>query len=83
MKILSAPAFVPPNLVLHYFEVLSNDISDIQQDMDNGSHLILQLKCGQCTSKHSLDFHALMMLLKVGIEHSNILWVMLIQLFIN
>ena len=51
--------------------------------MDNGAHLILQSKCGQCTSEQSLDFHELIMLWKVGIEHSNILWVILIPQFIN
>ena len=43
---------------------------DVQQDMENSAHGILQLKCGQYTSEQSLDFHALMMLWKVGIEHS-------------
>ena len=94
---LSPVAFVPPNLV-HYFEALSDDIpAELEPlydyfednylgrpaDMDNAAHLILQLKCGQCTSEQSLDFHALIMLWKVGIEHSSILWVTLIQQFIN
>ena len=48
-------------------------ISDVQQDMDNSAHVILQLKCGQYSSEQSLNFHALILLWKVGIEHSNIL----------
>ena len=87
MKTFAALAFVPPNLVPHYFEVFSDDIHTKVEPwynyfednhlrssvVNNKLHLIFLLNCGQCTSEQSLDFNALIMLWKIDIEHSNIL----------
>ena len=76
MKSFAALPFVPSNLVLHYFEVFSDDIPtelepwyEYFEDnylrrsaVDNNAHLIFPLKCDQCTSEQSLDFNALTML---------------------
>ena len=97
---MSALAFVPPNLVLHYFEVLSDDIPEELEpryDYFEDNYLGCPIRHGQRRAPNfaiemwsmyqraelGLPFHALIMLWKVGIEHSNILWVILIQQFIS
>ena len=97
---MSALAFVPPNLVLHYFEVLSDDIpAELEPlyDYFEDNYLGCPIRHGQRRAPNfaiemwsmyqraelGLPFHALIMLWKVGIEHSNILWVILIQQFIS